>query len=174
MVGKQVSDPTKPTRSLHELVQAVGALSQSATVLVACAVLDTELERALKVIMRPMRNTLYSRLFENYGPLSSFSSKIDLAYALNITTDDVHANLCIIKKIRNKFAHTTEILTLESDIIQKLYQRLKKPTEPKKNTTSDVFLECVDGIVSFLEEYLTSKGETDELSRRAHATLAKL
>jgi hypothetical protein len=110
-----VADPTKPSRSLQELLQIVGALSQSATVLVACAVLDAELERALKVTMRPMNSAMHSRLFEGYGPLSSFSSKIDLAYALNITADDVHANLGIIKDIRNKFAHTTEILTLESE-----------------------------------------------------------
>jgi hypothetical protein len=167
-----VVDPTKPSRSLHELVQIVGALSQSATVLVACAVLDAELERTLKVIMRPMNSAMHSRLFEGYGPLSSFSSKIDLAHALNITSNEVHAILVTIKDIRNKFAHTTEMLTLESKRLQGLYQKLKKTAEPKAAT--DTFIECADEVVSFLEEYLKSKGVTDDLSRRAHATLAEL
>ena len=123
--------------------------------------------------MRPMNSAMHSRLFEGYGPLSSFSSKIDLAYALNITNDDMHANLGIIKDIRNKFAHTTEILTLESDRIQRLYKKFKK-AEPKGNATIDIFIECVDEVVSFLEEYLKSKGVTDDLSGRAHATLAEL
>lgn len=98
-----MADPPKALKSIGELVKRVGELSQSATVLVACAVLDAELERALRVIMRPLNSEMRSRLFEGYGPLSSFSAKVDLAYALNITTDDVHANLSILKSIRNRF-----------------------------------------------------------------------
>jgi DNA-binding MltR family transcriptional regulator len=179
--GNMVADSPKPPRSLGEsfqrvveLTRRVGELSQSATVLVACAVLDAEFERALKVIMRPLNSEMRSRLFDGYGPLSSFSSKVDLAYALNITTDNVHANLVIIKSIRNKFAHTAEVLTLQSDSIQALYRKLKKPIDPKKNNELDIFIECVDEVVSFLQEYLKSKGVVEDLSKRAHATLAEL
>jgi hypothetical protein len=122
--------------------------------------------------MRPMNREMYDRLFDGYGPLSTFSSKIDLAYALNLTTSGVHANLIIIKRIRNKFAHTVDVLTLESTSVQPLYQKLKKPAQPKENSTVGIFIECVDEIVSFLEEFLKSKGVTDDLSRRAHITLA--
>jgi DNA-binding MltR family transcriptional regulator len=176
-----VADPPKPPislggsfRRLAEATRKADALSQSATVLVACAVLDAELERALEVIMRPLNSKMRSRLFEGYGPLSSLSSKIDLAYVLNITTDSVHTNLVIIRRIRNKFAHTTEVLTFESDGIKELYQTLRKPIEPIGKYDIDVFVECVDDVVSFLEEYLKSKGVSDDLSRRAHTTLAGL
>jgi hypothetical protein len=166
-------DTNKPRRSFQEAIQVVGALSQSGSVLVACAVLNTELERALKVTMRPMDSKMYDRLFGGYGPLSTFSSNIDLAYALNITTNGVHANLITIKSIRNKFAHTADVLTLESTSVQPLYKKLKKPAEPKENSTVGIFIECVDEIVSFLEEFLRTKGVTGNLSRRAHITLAE-
>jgi hypothetical protein len=168
-----MANTTKPRRSFQEALQVVGALSQSGTVLVACSVLDAELERALKVTMRPMNREMYGRLFHGYGPLSSFSSKIDLAYAFGLTTNGVQANLTIIKSIRNKFAHTADVLTLESAGVQPLYQKLEKPAEPKENSTVGIFIECVDEIVSFLEEYLKSEGVTDDLSRRAHITLAE-
>jgi DNA-binding MltR family transcriptional regulator len=174
-----VADPPKPptlgeaVQRLSQSVRRVAGLSQSATVLVACAVLDAELERALKVTMWPT-NSAVSRLFKDYGPLSSFSSKIDRAYALNITTEEVHANLRIIKDIRNKFAHTAEILTLESESIQTLYQRLRKPAKPKDNSSTGIFVECADEVVSVLEDYLKSEGEPDDLSIRAHATFAEL
>jgi DNA-binding MltR family transcriptional regulator len=158
-------------RPLHELIESVGALSQSATVLVACAVLDTELERALKADMRPASKAIYSRLFN--GPLGTLSSKVDLAYLLGITTEDVHHNLSRIKEIRNKFAHTSVVLTLDSDIVQKYFKELKRPSMAKKPNT-DIFIECADEVVSFLEAYLKRKGIPDDLSRMAHATLSKL
>jgi hypothetical protein len=40
------------------------------------------------------------RLFGLYRPLSTFAAKIDIAYALEITTDDIHAELNIMRKIR--------------------------------------------------------------------------
>jgi DNA-binding MltR family transcriptional regulator len=163
--------PASLQESLQGLIQTVGALSQSATVLVACAVLDTELERALKAGMRPVSKTVYSRMFN--GALGTFSSKIDLAYLLGITTEDVHHNLTIIRNIRNKFAHTSAVLTLESDTVQKYFKELRRTSVSKKSTT-DTFVECADEVVSFLEAYLKGKGIPGDLSRIARATLSKL
>jgi hypothetical protein len=158
-------------RPLHELIETVGALSQSATVLIACAVLDTELERALKAGMRPASKATYSRLFD--GPLDKFSSKVDLAYLLEITTEEVHHNLIRINGIRNKFAHTSVVLTLDSDIVQKYFKELKRTSTSKKSNT-DIFIECAEEVVSFLEAYLKRKGIPGDLSRMARAALSKL
>jgi DNA-binding MltR family transcriptional regulator len=174
MKDKTVVEPTNlPRVSLQKLVQTVGALSQSATVLVACAVLDTELERALKANMRPASKAIYSRIFNGYGPLSTFSSKVDLAYLLDITTDSVHHNLMIVKDIRNKFAHTSVVLTLDSDIVHKYFKELNRASTSKKSNT-DIFIECADEVVSFLEAYLKRKGIPGDLSQMSHATLSKL
>ncbi len=174
MKDKTVVEPTNlPRASLREALQAVGALSQSGTVLVACAVLDTELERALKATMRPAGKAMYSRIFNGYGPLSTFSSKVDLAYLLEITTDGIHHNLSIIKDIRNKFAHTSVVLTLDSDIVQNYFKALNRASASKKSNT-EIFIECADEVVSFLEAYLKRKGIPGDLSRMARATLSKL
>lgn len=44
-------------------------------------------------------------LFEGYGPLSSFSARISVAYALGLITKDMRNDLNYIRKIRNHFAH---------------------------------------------------------------------
>jgi hypothetical protein len=54
--------------------------------------------------MRPLDKKLAGRLFKGYGPLSSFSAKIDLAYALKVTTLEIHNELHKIRDIRNAFA----------------------------------------------------------------------
>ena len=100
--------------NLNKAALRVGKLSQSGTVLVAASILDTELERALKATMRPLDKKMNGRLFKSYGPLSTFSGKIDLAYAMRITTLEIHNELHKIRDIRNAFAHTVSVQTMES------------------------------------------------------------
>jgi hypothetical protein len=49
---------------------------------------------------------VWKRLFDNSGPLATFSSKIDLARLLGIIDHDVYSDLHIIRDIRNGFAHS--------------------------------------------------------------------
>ena len=67
--------------------------------------LDAALERALLAKMRELSEAQRTNLFEGYGPLSSFAAKIDVAYALNIFDGALYADLIVIRKIRNAFAH---------------------------------------------------------------------
>jgi DNA-binding MltR family transcriptional regulator len=135
-------------------------------VLVAASILDTELERALKATMRPLDKKITGRLFKGYGPLGSFSAKIDLAYALNITTLEVHTELHKIRDIRNAFAHTVKVLTMSSDEVLPLFNKLKRPTNPKSSSMLDVYLACVGELDFYLERYLIRRGITDDLSKR--------
>lgn len=57
--------------------------------------------------MRALSNNMAERIFDGYGPLSTFSAKIDVAFALDLIDADVHRDLRTIKDIRNCFAHTT-------------------------------------------------------------------
>lgn len=50
-------------------------------------------------------NSKTDELFNGYGPLSSFSGKINCAFAFKIIDESVHRDLDYIRKIRNHFAH---------------------------------------------------------------------
>lgn len=47
-------------------------------------------------------------LFVGFGPLSSFSARIQVAFALGIITDRNRIELDLVRKIRNDFAHSLE------------------------------------------------------------------
>jgi hypothetical protein len=56
--------------------------------------------------MVPLNNTQFNELFLGNGPLSTFSSKIKVAFALGIIDHEIARNAEIIKEIRNAFSHT--------------------------------------------------------------------
>jgi len=73
--------------------------TQPTMAMLISSVIETALELALIEKMRPLSGKLKKRLFEGYGPLSSFSSRIDVAYALSIISQDVFDDLKIISFI---------------------------------------------------------------------------
>lgn len=77
--------------------------------------------------MRPLSAKMRTRLFNGYGPISSFAAKSDIAYAFRLLSDDDYADLQIIRKIRNEFAHAQEVLGFETPKIETLVSRMKKP-----------------------------------------------
>jgi hypothetical protein len=56
-------------------------------------------------------------LFEGYGPLATFSARIDLAYGLGYIAPLQRRDLHLIRKIRNIFAHRTGEVTFDDDDI---------------------------------------------------------
>lgn len=78
------------------------------------------------IISRMVRSNRDSRkrLFEGYGPLSSFSAKIEIAYAFGMLTDIERSYMLAIKAIRNKFAHSSGGLTFDSPAFDELFAKL--------------------------------------------------
>jgi DNA-binding MltR family transcriptional regulator len=58
--------------------------------------------------MRPLPKNTREILFEGTGPLGSFSAKVHLGFALSLYNDKSYADLRIINRIRNIFAHEPE------------------------------------------------------------------
>jgi hypothetical protein len=68
--------------ALKNFVEAVRFQSQrthAGVAIAAAAILDSQLEQAIKRALRPMPQKLYDRLFDSFQPLGSFSSKIIMA-----------------------------------------------------------------------------------------------
>ena len=52
-------------------------------------------------------------MFQSSGPLGSFSTKISLAYLMGLISEEFFKGLEIMRHIRNRFAHRTEIRSFD-------------------------------------------------------------
>jgi DNA-binding MltR family transcriptional regulator len=110
-----------------ELIETLYQLSERADashVLVTVTALEELLELALLYKMRELSNNVYDNLFQGYGPLSSFSAKIDIAYALSIIGNALISDFRALKDIRNAFAHPREAIHFKSAQLAKKFQKL--------------------------------------------------
>lgn len=86
----------------------------------ACGILaGAFLEELLEeLVRRHMVESLPEDLFAKYGPLSSFAGKIDLAFALDLLSTSEFTDLHRIRRIRNIFAHSLEVLRFDSSPVR--------------------------------------------------------
>jgi DNA-binding MltR family transcriptional regulator len=86
--------------------------SDRGAAIVAAALLETQLETAIKKLLRDLALkkgvSLFDRLFKGYGPLATSGAKIDMAYALESIDEESYHDLHVIRAIRNDFAHDAE------------------------------------------------------------------
>jgi DNA-binding MltR family transcriptional regulator len=71
----------------------------------AATVLDSLMEILLR---KRMIQAVPTEIFSAYGPLGSFSAKIDISYYLGFISKGDHAELHTIRRIRNEFAHSLD------------------------------------------------------------------
>ena len=68
------------------------------------------------------------RIFRGNGPLSTFSAKIDIAFALGFFGTHALHDLHVIRSIRNDFAHTVEPMDFEEENIKRKCNDLWYPS----------------------------------------------
>lgn len=99
-------------RSKDYLDELLGQ-NDRACALVAASILSQDLlsliETKLTKLTEEERNLLF---YEAQAPLSSFSARIALSYALGLIPSEERSNLTIIRHIRNTFAHTSRSISL--------------------------------------------------------------
>lgn len=98
---------------------------QAATVLKTTAMFEDVMRSCLESCMQPLTPKAAERLFEGHGPISTFAAKIDIAYAFNLLSDENYADLHLIRKIRNEFAHSSEVLGFEKSRTENMVSRLQ-------------------------------------------------
>lgn len=98
------------SRALHEQ-SALGA------VLITTSYFDAVLRRILESYLVVGRAN--KSLFEDTGAaLSTFSAKINLAYAMGLISNDESKQLHAMRKIRNTFAHSVKTTFSDDDVIK--------------------------------------------------------
>lgn len=112
----QVRETLKNLKRGHE---AAGAIF-------VAAAMDDILGTVIKEYMPALSNRLEEKLFKGYGPLGSFSAKIDISYALGIIPSWIRQNLHIFREIRNELAHSPMTPSFENDAIILLLKKFRK------------------------------------------------
>jgi DNA-binding MltR family transcriptional regulator len=138
-------------------LRMIAKRAHAQTVIVGAAIIDQDLRNALVAKMQPVSKTLLERLFDGYGPLSSFSAKIDLCHALRIITKDMYADLTTIRKIRNAFAHSVALVNFDSPEILVLFKRFSAMPAGEMNCQA-LYMSKMGEIDSHLDEFIRANG----------------
>jgi hypothetical protein len=97
----------------------------------AAILLATNVENALQAALLQMFRDKPKRSQILFGgikaPLGSFSSKIDVAYYLDVIGDEAKQNLDIIRTVRNAFAHAKIPIKFETEQVKRACLRLRIP-----------------------------------------------
>lgn len=125
----------------EELIASLNEESNRGIALVAAALLD---EALVALLERSVLSTLSDdsrrmdvrgQLFNDRGPLQTFSAKIDMAYVSGCIDEDDWKALHIVRRIRNAFAHSISLDFSDQSIqarIGNLRELLFPKTELKK------------------------------------------
>ena len=115
-------------RRRDQLFEALSTESDRSLILVAASFLDEALEalqRARFCKKKRKGRPEIGPLFDMFGPLSSFSAKIRIAYALDLIEEWTYRDLEIIRKLRNVVAHNIEDVRFDAQNISQLTKRLE-------------------------------------------------
>jgi hypothetical protein len=92
--------------------------SDRGAALIACDYLDHLMETFIdskmnhNKTMGPRPTRISDKLLKYPGPLSTAASRVDLAHVLGWIGPDMYADLSIVRKVRNRFAHFPWIPTI--------------------------------------------------------------
>jgi len=112
-ISEQISEIHSKVSELTAQVHVLITSTHSHIVIMGAAALDNALELALLTKMCHLGRDMKDRIFEGYGPLSSFAAKIDIAYVLQIIPRDIYDSLRIVNRIRVRFAHSKQFLSFQ-------------------------------------------------------------
>ena len=121
--------------------------------LMTVAFLDEQLQDLLKnYLVRDVK--IFTNLFSGVGGLSSFSSRIDLAYLLGLIGPKTKRDLNLLRPIRNEFAHSMEDISFDDPGItnrcSELYNiSFQDDLKPREKYTRAAFgiMGNIDGII---------------------------
>ena len=105
----------KDPLGLEEIVAEIISGSPRGAILISTSLIDTLLAGTIREKMVKLSKADEEDIF--YGgnaPLSSFSSRIKVAFALGVFGNKMRHDLDSLRSIRNQFAHTVERMDLET------------------------------------------------------------
>jgi DNA-binding MltR family transcriptional regulator len=110
----------------NKLEQEFEKESDRAAVILAASFLDDLLRSALIGRLTSNHSTKDSLFDGANAPLSSFSSRIDMAFRLGIISDKFARDLHIIRRLRNDFAHNVTGCTFDNPPVKSRVEELMR------------------------------------------------
>lgn len=96
--------------------------------IIAATFVEDRLTRKLKANLRDdtsTKETARRELFRSTGPLGVFATKIRMGFMMRFYGGIAYKDLTTIKEIRNKFAHSMDVLSFQTTEIVNLCKNLK-------------------------------------------------
>jgi hypothetical protein len=94
--------------------------SQRGAIVIGAGLIENQLEELVKSALPKDSKKYQKRLLDYPGQLSSFNSKIELAFAFRLIPENIRIPLNHIRSIRNTAAHSTEYFKVSEDEISKI------------------------------------------------------
>jgi DNA-binding MltR family transcriptional regulator len=146
---EELDEGLKRSREFHDTL--IGETSRGCA-LVAAAFLEQRLLELLRARMIESATAKkFDMLFEGFGPMASFAARSHLAYVLGFIANNVYEDLCLIRGIRNRFAHSSGNLDFNDDEIKTKCGILRRYIEPRGSFPRGQFIEAVAAIEQILE-----------------------
>lgn len=98
-----------------DMIYKLSNESERGAVLIGTSKIEEFLELLVTKILPVESNSYKKRLLEYPGPLSSFSSKIELLYAFRYIDNQFYTSLNVLRKLRNDAAHSYNDFSLEKE-----------------------------------------------------------
>jgi hypothetical protein len=115
-------------------IDKLAKLTHGGTALLMASIAEKSVHGLLLVSMkRGLSKKKQERLFQGYGPLSSFAAKIDVAFAFDLLSEKQFADLNTIRAIRNRFAHSHQRIDFDDPEIIGLCKKLSGHSEQNAN-----------------------------------------
>lgn len=141
---KQLSRRPIRAKDISIMLEKYADMTDQATALVLCAVVERSLERSILSRMVRMKRKDRLDLFEGLGPIATMSAKIRIASSLGIIGPSVISDLESIKNIRNQFAHSfhpisfdTKSVAVECKLLQTAEKLLNMPRNRARGLGTD-------------------------------------
>jgi DNA-binding MltR family transcriptional regulator len=147
-------------RFIGQLLEEWRRNSDRSCVIVAASIIDELLGRIIRARLVP-NDSSQDTLFDGpNSPLGSFSARIDLAYRIALISPQLARDLHIIRRLRNRFAHSIDSCSFEDvgvrDQVEELFRSLNlvkrspDPLTPIEDTTKGHFGWVATALITYL------------------------
>lgn len=115
-------------RRRDDFFESLSKESDRGLVLVSASFLEEALESLLRArfsMRHPKSKAYFKKLFGDFRSLYSFSAKLEICYAMDLIGEWMYRDLEIVRKLRNRFAHSVESARFDLPEVVQLTEKLK-------------------------------------------------
>jgi DNA-binding MltR family transcriptional regulator len=145
--------PISPITDVDKLRFELNKETDRGCALLATAFLDNILKELLRVYLVDDEKCFHD-LSSGTGGLSTFSSRIELSFLLGLISPMQRRDINLIKKIRNDFAHSMEIISFEDEAISNRVKELYHLYSGQDSKVRTRFIRVVFSIAGLIQGHI--------------------